>query len=55
LTTALTEINQQPQIYALCWFVDDFDYDQQWQQFSLSNPQGLMMDAASEFDRLLVE
>ncbi len=55
LTTALTEINQQPQIYALCWFVDDFDYDQQWQQFSLSNPQGLMMDAASEFDRLLAE
>ncbi len=55
LTTALAEINQQPQIYALCWFVDDFNYDQQWQAFSLSNPQGAMMDAAAEFDGLLAK
>lgn len=53
LTAALAEINQQPQIYALCWFVDDFNYDQQWQAFSLSNPQGAMTDAAHEFDALL--
>jgi hypothetical protein len=53
LTAALTEINRQPQIYAFCWFVDDFDYDQQWQEFSLSNPQGAMIEAAREFDVLL--
>lgn len=53
LTAALTEINQQPQIHALCWFVDDFDYDPQWQDFSLSNPHGAMVDAAAEFEALL--
>lgn len=53
LTTALNEVNHQPQIQALCWFVDEFDYDQQWQAFSLSNPQGAMRDAANEFDTLL--
>jgi hypothetical protein len=55
LTAALNEINQQPQVYALCWFVDDFTYDQQWQEFSLSNSQGKMVDAAREFDALLAE
>lgn len=53
LTAALNELNQQPQIHALCWFVDQFDYDQQWQAFSLSHPQGAMADAAREFDTLL--
>jgi hypothetical protein len=55
LTAALNEVNHQPQIYALCWFVDEFDYDQQWQEFSLSDPQGAMRDAAHEFDALLAE
>ncbi len=55
LTAALNEVNHQPQIHALCWFVDDFAYDQQWREFSLSNPQGAMADAAREFDALLAE
>lgn len=53
LAAALAEINQQPQVQALCWFVDQFDYDRQWQEFSLSNPQGAMVEAAAEFDTLL--
>ncbi|MCA9978549.1 MAG: hypothetical protein KC413_22465, partial [Anaerolineales bacterium] len=55
LTAALKEVNQQPQIYAFCWFVDQFDYDQQWLDFSLSAPQGAMVEAAQEFEELLAK
>lgn len=53
LTSALMEINREPQIQALCWFLDSFPMDKQWETFSLTNPQGLLTDAADEFDSLL--
>ncbi len=53
LTTALDVINQEPQIKALCWFIDDFPNDQQWDLFSLTRHPGRLIDAAEEFDRLL--
>ena len=52
LTTALAEINREPQIKALCWFVDD-PLNGTWAAFSLRQPIGRMNDAAAEFDRLL--
>lgn len=52
LTTALAEINREPQIKALCWFVDD-PLDGTWAAWSLSRPIGQMYAAADEFDRLL--
>lgn len=55
LTNATAEINQQPQIQSLCWFVDHFPPTDQWQAFSLTNPQGQMAAAAAEFDALLNE
>lgn len=54
LTNALTAINQEPQIYALCWFMDGFSHDEQWAMFSLTTPRGLLVEAAQEFDQLLV-
>lgn len=53
LTTALDVANREPQIYALCWFVDYLPIDEQWNAFSLTNPQGAMVAAAAEFERLL--
>lgn len=53
LTSALDEVNRQPQIQALCWFLDDFPLDRQWEHFSLTNPTGLLVEAANEFDNLL--
>lgn len=53
LTTALDVVNQDPQIVALCWFLDVFPHDDQWDFFSLTNPRGLMVNAADEFDFLL--
>ena len=53
LTNALTVIQNEPQIYALCWFMDGFAHDDQWAMFSLTTPRGLLIDAAEEFDTLL--
>jgi hypothetical protein len=53
LSNALQAVNQEPQIKALCWFIDSFPNDQRWELFSLTNPGGLAIDAAQEFDELL--
>jgi hypothetical protein len=53
LTNALQAINAEPQIVALCWFIDDFPHDDQWQMFSLIQPRTLLLDAAEEFEMLL--
>ncbi|CAG0927720.1 hypothetical protein TFLX_00577 [Thermoflexales bacterium] len=53
LTTALDVINHEPQIKSLCWFIDDFSHDQQWDFFSLTKHPGRLIDAAEEFDQLL--
>lgn len=53
LTAALAEINSQPQVVALCWFMDGPLGDTQWDWFSLARRQGRMLYAAEEFDALL--
>jgi hypothetical protein len=53
LSTALDVVNREPQIQALCWFMDYFPYDQQWEMFGLTNPAGRLVEAADEFDQLL--
>jgi hypothetical protein len=53
LTTALEVIDQEPQVQALCWFLDYFPHDTQWDYFSLTLHPGRMVDAAEEFDALL--
>jgi hypothetical protein len=53
LTNALRAINAEPQIVALCWFIDSFPHDNQWEMFSLTQPRGLLLDAAEEFELLL--
>ena len=53
LSTALDVINREPQIKALCWFIDDFPNDAQWDLFSLTKHPGRLIDAAEEFDALL--
>lgn len=53
LTNALAVANAEPQVAALIWFLDSFPMDKQWELFSLTNPQGLLIDAAEEFDGLL--
>jgi hypothetical protein len=53
LTTALDVVNDEPQVHALCWFIDDFPHDTQWDQFSLTQRLGRMAGAAEEFDGLL--
>ena len=52
LSSALEEVNREPQIVALCWFVD-LPFGDTWVEFSLSEPQGRLFDAADEFDQLL--
>ncbi len=52
LTTALVEINNEPQIQALCWFVDE-PLGEMWTEFSLSRHPGHLNDTAREFDQLL--
>ena len=52
LTAALAEIDREPQIQAMCWFVD-LPFGETWQEWSLARPQGNLVDAAAEFDRLL--
>lgn len=53
LTNALQAVNNEPQIVALCWFIDSFPHDDQWELFSLSDRRGLLDQAANEFDKLL--
>lgn len=53
LTSALDVINQEPQVLALCWFLDSFPHDDQWDLFSLTDPHGLVVNASDEFDTLL--
>jgi hypothetical protein len=53
LTTALEVVNQEPQVQALCWFLDYFPHDTQWEWFSLTRQPGRLIDAAEEFDLLL--
>ncbi|MFC1974824.1 hypothetical protein ACFLXQ_00320 [Chloroflexota bacterium] len=53
LTTALSVVNQEPQVMALCWFMDDLPGDTQWLWFSLTQQSGRLMDAGEEFDALL--
>jgi len=53
LTTALEVINGEPQVKAMCWFLDYFPHDTQWEWFSLTRHLGRMIDAAEEFDELL--
>ncbi|WP_026369611.1 hypothetical protein [Kallotenue papyrolyticum] len=54
LTTAVAAINAEPQIQALCWFLDA-PLGEFWEAFSLSRHLGHLNDAAEEFDRLLRE
>ncbi len=53
LTNAYAVVNEEPQIAALCWFVDGFEHDEQWEMFSLIKPRGALAVAASEFDTIL--
>ncbi|HQE92386.1 MAG TPA: hypothetical protein PLH19_02050 [Anaerolineae bacterium] len=53
LTAALDVIDAEPQVVALCWFLDDFPHSDQWDWFSLTQKPGRLVDAAEEFDILL--
>ncbi|MGC9400058.1 MAG: hypothetical protein ACP5HM_13100 [Anaerolineae bacterium] len=53
LTSAHQVVNQEPQIHALCWFLDYFPHDDQWDFYSLSRPRGFMIEGMQEFDTLL--
>ncbi len=53
LTTAMKMVNAEPQIVALCWFLDDFPHGDQWDWFSLTQRPGRLVDAAEELEALL--
>lgn len=53
LSSALSVVNSEPQIQALCWFLDDLPGDAQWENFSLTRRRGRLVDAAEEFEELL--
>lgn len=55
LASALEVVNLDPQVEALCWFIDNFPMDNHWELFSLTDPRGLLVDAADDFDRLLIQ
>jgi hypothetical protein len=56
LVEAYAEIRDEPQVRALCWFIDrDRSGSQAWDWFSLAAGSGRMAYAAEEFDRLLAE
>ncbi len=46
-------IDEEPQVKALCWFLDYFPHDTQWEYFSLTRHPGRVLDAAEELDALL--
>ena len=54
LSTALGVINEEPQVAALVWFLDQFPHSDEWDWFSLTEQPGLLVHAAREFDALLV-
>lgn len=53
LTNALSVINREPQVQALCWFLDLVPGDDQWDTFSLSRHPGQLLYADQEFNALL--
>lgn len=53
LTTAYGVIRAEPQIRALCWFMDYIPNDTQWEWFSLTQGEGQVRAAAAEFEALL--
>ncbi|MFN8494977.1 MAG: hypothetical protein U0350_45660 [Caldilineaceae bacterium] len=53
LTNALAAVNAEPQVQALCWFMDLVPGDDRWDAFSLTRQPGRMIYAAEEFDSLL--
>ncbi len=53
LQSALAVVAAEPQIEALCWFVDGIPGDRQWGDFQLSDPKRAMTAAAADFDALL--
>ncbi|MGQ9468067.1 MAG: hypothetical protein ACUVSG_10590 [Anaerolineae bacterium] len=54
LTAALEVINGEPQVQALCWFLDeDRSGDTRWDWFSLTRHPGRLIYAVEEFDALL--
>lgn len=54
LTNAYEVINAEPQVQALCWFLDhDESPDGRWDGYSLTKAVGRVYDAAQEFDELL--
>jgi hypothetical protein len=53
LSAAYDVTNADPQVQALIWFADTSPTDDQWRFFALTPPNGLMIDAAQEFDLLL--
>lgn len=54
LTSAYEVINAEPQVQALCWFLDeDNSADGRWDAYSLTKAIGRVYDAAEEFDALL--
>jgi hypothetical protein len=53
LTHALAEVEGNPQVQALCWFMDYFPHDEQWALFSLSDGRAGLGSAAEEFEGLL--
>ncbi len=54
LSAAYEVVNADPQVQALIWFADTSPTDNQWRFFTLTPPSGLMVDAADEFDQLLM-
>jgi hypothetical protein len=46
LSSALSMVNSEPQIQALCWFLNDLHGDTQWENFSLTRRRGRLVDAA---------
>ena len=56
LTAAFAEVYAEPQVQAICWFVDrDRSGSHVWDWFSMAVRPGRMAYAAEEFDRLLAE
>jgi len=53
LTTAAEVIAAEPQVVALCWFMDEYVHTDEWYWFSLTEHPGRLVDAAEEFDALL--
>jgi len=54
LQAAYAEINAQPQVRSLIWFLDyDGSGDRRWDAFSLSTGFGQMYEAARDFEALL--